>query len=123
MPGKASNKALAKRRALPPEVRREQLVQATIRSIARRGLSGTTLAEVTREAGLSMGIANLHFESKDRLLAATLSSVADEYNDGLRAVLTAPHSSLEERLEGLLLSPLSARDQISQGGGVSSLCH
>ncbi len=101
----------SKRRALPPEVRREQLVQATIRSIARRGLSGTTLAAVTREAGLSMGIANLHFESKDKLLAATLSHVADEYNGGLRELLDSGNP-LAQRLQDLVdfdFSPSVAR--------------
>ena len=75
------------RRALPKEVRREQLIQATMTSIAENGLSGTTIATVTREAGLSLGIANLHFESKEKLLSETLQYVTDEYTCGHRAIL------------------------------------
>ena len=76
-----------KRRALPREVRREQLINATMKCIAKAGLSGTTMAQVTREAGLSLGIANLHFESKEKLLIETLRFVTDEYNRGQQAIL------------------------------------
>ncbi len=92
----------AKRRALPPEVRRKQLIQATINCIARNGLSGTTMGHVTREAGLSQGIANLHFHSKEKLLLAALSHLADEYNNGLAAVLAAEYGSIADKLEALV---------------------
>jgi TetR/AcrR family transcriptional repressor of bet genes len=68
-----------KKRTAPKEQRQFQLIQATIRSVARNGLSDTTMATVAREAGLSQGIINLHFQSKDRLLIETLRYIADEY--------------------------------------------
>jgi len=37
------------------------------------------IGDVAREAGLSQGIINLHFESKDNLLKETLRYLADEY--------------------------------------------
>jgi TetR/AcrR family transcriptional regulator, transcriptional repressor of bet genes len=70
---------LPKRRTAPPEERREQLILATIRSVADRGLGDTTIATVAQEAGLSQGIVNLHFRSKDGLLTETLRFLADEY--------------------------------------------
>jgi TetR/AcrR family transcriptional repressor of bet genes len=69
------------------EVRQEELIAATMRCIARVGLSATTLQMVTREAGLSLGIANLHFQSKENLLRATLESVMREYHSGQFAIL------------------------------------
>jgi TetR/AcrR family transcriptional repressor of bet genes len=87
----AQAKAVAKpgtrRRSASKEERREQLIKATIKCIARKGLSGTTMADVTSEAGLSLGIINLHFQSKDKLLVATLSYVADEYTEGWNRIL------------------------------------
>ena len=74
-------------RVQPPEVRREQLISATMKSIARNGLSGTTMAEVTKEAGLSLGIANLHFKSKEKLLIETLTHMTGEYHDGQQGTL------------------------------------
>lgn len=92
-----------KRRALPKEVRREQLICATVKCIARTGLSGVTMAKVTSEAGLSMGIANLHFDSKEKLLRETLAYVTAEYNHGQRAIFEAEqYPSLAARLEAIL---------------------
>jgi TetR/AcrR family transcriptional repressor of bet genes len=68
-----------RRRTAPPEERRVQLIQATIRSVADRGLADTTIATVAQEAGLSQGIVNLHFRSKEGLLTETLRYLADEY--------------------------------------------
>ncbi|MGB5624569.1 MAG: TetR family transcriptional regulator C-terminal domain-containing protein, partial [Woeseiaceae bacterium] len=61
------------------EQRRRQLIDATMKCIARKGMSSTTLGDVASEAGLSQGIVNLHFKSKDNLLAETLRYLADEY--------------------------------------------
>ncbi len=97
---KAANK---NRRALPKEVRKEQLIQSTIKCIAKHGLSGVTIARVTREAGLSMGIANLHFESKEKLLLETLESVTAEYAAGQAAILDSEdYSSIAARMGALL---------------------
>ncbi|MEO1602781.1 MAG: TetR/AcrR family transcriptional regulator [Pseudomonadota bacterium] len=66
------------RRTAPKEVRRQQLIDATIAAIAELGVSRATMAEITGRAGLSMGIVNLHFENKDNLLKSTLLHLADE---------------------------------------------
>jgi TetR/AcrR family transcriptional repressor of bet genes len=73
-----------RRRTAPPEERREQLIAATIRCVANQGLADTTIATVAREAGLSQGIINLHFQSKERLLTETLRYIADEYRNAVR---------------------------------------
>lgn len=88
---------------MPKEVRKEQLIRATVKCIAKSGLSGTTMAEVTREAGLSLGIANLHFESKEKLLIETLLSITEEYNQEHAAILEGDrYGSHAERLEAIL---------------------
>ena len=61
------------------EQRRRQLIDATMKCIARSGMSSVTLGDVASEAGLSQGIVNLHFESKENLLTETLRYLADEY--------------------------------------------
>lgn len=72
-------KPRTKRRTASKQERKTQLIKATIRSIAKNGLSVTTMSTVAKEAGLSQGIINLHFQSKDRLLEETLRYVVDEY--------------------------------------------
>jgi TetR/AcrR family transcriptional repressor of bet genes len=69
------------RRTASREARRQQLIDATMKCIARKGMGSTTLSDVAKEAGLSQGIVNLHFESKDNLLAETLTTLADEYRE------------------------------------------
>ncbi len=85
----ATRRTASKRRNESKEKRREQLIKATIRCIARRGLSATTMADVTQQAGLSLGIVNLHFQSKERLLTETLRYLADEYKAAWESVLAA----------------------------------
>lgn len=82
--------------------RRTQLIEATIRSIAENGLSDTTIAAVASEAGLSQGIINLHFESKEKLLLATLARVVDEYGHLWEAALEAAPDNPADRLAALV---------------------
>ena len=99
MSAKRQLAVLGKRRTAPPEERREQLILATIRSVADRGLADTTIATVAQEAGLSQGIVNLHFRSKDGLLTETLRYLADEYRN---AVQDAAEIGSVSPVEGLL---------------------
>ena len=98
----AASMTAAKKRTEPKEKRRVQLIRATIRSIAKNGLSDTTISTVAREAGLSQGIINLHFQSKDRLLLDTLSFVVDEYKTHWEKALDRAGDSSAERLRALV---------------------
>ena len=90
------------RRTASKEARRLQLIRATIRSIAKHGLSDTTVATVAGEAQLSQGIVNLHFQSKERLLIETLQYVTDEYRDTWEKAIANAGPSNAERLAALL---------------------
>ena len=102
--GLEQSPSVGKRRQIRPKAeRRQQLIDATIRCIAQQGLSAITLQMVTREAGLSVGIANLHFQSKDNLLRETLRFVAEEYHGGQIQIMEgAAIVNLGERLDALL---------------------
>ncbi len=101
MPAQARS-APTRKRTAPPEQRRLQLIKATIRSVAARGLSDTTMATVAREAGLSQGIINLHFQSKDRLLIETLKFLADEYKQTREKRLEAAGADPADRLKAMI---------------------
>ena len=94
-----------------------QLIQATVRSVAKNGLSDTTMATVAREAGLSQGIINLHFQSKERLLVETLRYMADEYNTSWEKALDVAGPSPDERLKALVevdfKMPVCDRDKLA----------
>lgn len=95
-------KAALKKRTAPKEERQQQLIQATIRSVASFGLSDTTMASVAREAGLSQGIINLHFQSKDRLLVETLAYIAEEYRVSWEKALRNAGDNPADKLAALV---------------------
>jgi TetR/AcrR family transcriptional repressor of bet genes len=57
------------------EVRRAQLIDATLLSIDEAGLAGTTLAAVAQRARISTGIVSHYFGDKDGLLEATMRHI------------------------------------------------
>lgn len=91
------------------KARRQQLIQATIACIARAGLSGTTMADITSEAGLSLGIVNLHFQSKEKLLEETLRSISEEYVDGWRKIGQREDLDNASRLQACIDFDFSSR--------------
>jgi betaine-aldehyde dehydrogenase len=57
-------------------MRRRQLVEVTIDSLAEVGFVGTTLAQIAARAGVSPGLVAHYFEDKDGLLEAAFRSLA-----------------------------------------------
>ncbi|GAA3446577.1 TetR/AcrR family transcriptional regulator [Planomonospora venezuelensis] len=54
---------------------RRRLLRATIRLLAERGYTGTTLGEIGREAGLSRGLVTHHFGTKDACIGAAIEEI------------------------------------------------
>lgn len=77
----ATEATVKKARTASREVRRQQLIDATIESIAKHGFAGTTMTTVTGIAGLSIGLANFHFKTKQNLFEETLRFLAEEHRD------------------------------------------
>ena len=96
-----AEKARSKRTA-SREQRRQQLIDATMKCIGRKGLTGMTLSDVAKEAGLSQGIVNLHFESKENLLTETLLSLADEYRTQFDRALNRAGPAAADKLRAIL---------------------
>lgn len=91
-----------KGRKASKDVRRLQLIEATIDSLARRGYAETTMADVSDGAGLSRGIVNFHFESKEKLLIATLQHMYDEYANHWRTARQKAGPTPAEQLKALV---------------------
>lgn len=94
-------------RKLSREARREQLIEATIEVLAERGFARATLSDVANRAGLSHGLVNFHFQSKDLLLAETLSYLSDEYRENWLQALTQAGPAPSAQLDALLRATLS----------------
>ena len=89
-------------RKISRDVRRQQLIAATMRVLSRKGYSQTTLSDVAAEAGVSHGLVNFHFESKEKLLSETLLHMADEYRENWRSALAAAGERPADRLAAML---------------------
>ncbi len=84
-------------------LRREQLIEATISCISRKGFARTTLAHVAKEAGLSQGIVSFYFKSKEGLLLETFAHLAAEYEavwkDAVKRTDADPVAALDAIIE------------------------
>jgi len=79
-----------------------QLIDATMKCIAKKGIGGTTLGDVAKEAGLSQGIVNLHFKSKENLLRETLTELANDYRTQFDTALERAGPTPAEQLYAVL---------------------
>jgi AcrR family transcriptional regulator len=70
-------------RRQPPDVRREQILDAAQRVLLQRGPAATTVADVADAASLAKGTVYLYFDSK----AALLAGLRARYFERLSAVL------------------------------------
>jgi TetR/AcrR family transcriptional repressor of bet genes len=96
---------------------RRKLITATINSIAKRGFADTTLARVSAGAGLSRGIVNFHFRSKDALFLEALRFLSREYQENWARAFDQAGPSAAGKLEAVLMvdfdPPLSNRNRIA----------
>ena len=72
-------------RTQPPDVRRDQLLDAAEQVFLSQGLRATTVADVAAAAGLAKGTVYLHFDSKDALVAALRRRYLDRADEALQA--------------------------------------
>ncbi len=75
------------------EIRRAQLIEVTIDSLAEVGYVGTTLAEIARRAGVSPGLVAHYFGDKDSLLSGAFRTLARSLAARVRARLALAHSA------------------------------
>jgi transcriptional repressor BetI len=90
------------------EVRRRQLIDATIRTIHELGYEKVTLGRVARTAGISPGLVPHYFRDKQGLLEATMRHIAEELRMELSRHLAEAHGP-RERLTAILNANFAAR--------------
>jgi transcriptional repressor BetI len=76
------------------EIRRRQLIQATIASIHDVGFSDSSVSRIAAKAGVSAGIVHHYFEDKDELLEATLRQLGANLSASVVRRLRAARSPI-----------------------------
>ena len=83
-------------------LRREQIVRATIRCLAREGYSGLTMKKVARLAGVSPGILHYYFTDKRAILVAALETVTADLDRRVGAAQARSGQDPRARLRALI---------------------
>jgi AcrR family transcriptional regulator len=102
MDRKSGKSAATARNRETPEVRRKLLIEATMRSIARFGYAGTTIETICSEAGVSRGLINHHFGSKEELIRQSYKALRDEWVAATHGSVVDEFAEPEERLRALI---------------------
>jgi TetR/AcrR family fatty acid metabolism transcriptional regulator len=69
------------------ELRRREIMKATLKVFSEKGYTPMVLDDVAREAGIAKGTLYLYFKDKEDLFHSTIMSVIEEYADTLQAEL------------------------------------
>ena len=96
-------------RLVGKERKRQLLINCTIDSIAKNGLRETTLDKVTKLAGLSLGLVNFHFKSKELLLLETLQYLAEEYSSTWHKALNGAGNDPTKQLIAIINSSFNKK--------------
>jgi betaine-aldehyde dehydrogenase len=99
----------AMKRVEPEDLRRRQLIEATVDTMAEEGFAATTLAAIGQKAGVSPGLIAHYFADKDGLLEATLRSLAARLALGLSRRLGAARTA-RERVQAVIDTTLAAEE-------------
>src|SRR2546428_1266325 len=87
-------------------LRREQIVRATIRCLARDGYAGLTMKKVARTAGVSQGILHYYFADKRAILVAALEMVMADLDRRVAAAQARGPRDPRARLRALITACL-----------------
>ena len=79
-----------------PAVRREALVEATLRCLKQYGHEGVSVRRISAAAGVSIGLINHHFPSKSGLVADAYETLAISLQDSIHRQADAGAGSPRE---------------------------
>ena len=110
-------------RTAAKEASHERIVNAAARAIRRSGYSGTGVADIMKEAGLTHGAFYAHFESREAMLAEAADRAGAEANAFAARVIAAapPEQSLQALMQTYLSKEhLAAIETGSPGAALGS---
>ncbi|MGI9412656.1 MAG: TetR/AcrR family transcriptional regulator [Hyphomicrobiales bacterium] len=87
-----------------PDQRRQAMIQATLRCLARDGYAKTGVRAIAEEAGVSIGLIRHYFETKSQLIAATQRHVSIELQAFSERAVEAAGTDPRDRLRAYLMS-------------------
>jgi len=94
-----------------------KLISSAIKNISTKGINETTMYDVSHGAGLSQGIVNFHFKSKELLLIETLKFISNEYLESFQKCLIKSGNDPRKKIISIINNDFSnkicSRDKIA----------
>lgn len=91
-----------------PDARREALMDATLRCLADRGVERTSIRSICEQAGVSVGLVNHYYSSKDALIADVYGRLADGLLTALQEEVERTGGSARQRLSTFFSASFSS---------------
>lgn len=99
-----------------PEDRRQALIEATLVCLGREGQAGLSVRKISKEAGISIGLINHHYENKDALVGHAYEHLAlsllDTVKERMAAAGPDPRAKLSAYFHGIFSSPTLERSTL-----------
>jgi TetR/AcrR family transcriptional repressor of bet genes len=96
----ASKRSVPKFHRETPAVRREALVDATLRCLKQHGHKGVSVRRISAAAGVSIGLINHHFPSISGLVAEAYETLALSLQDSITGQAENRSASPRDKLSG-----------------------
>ncbi|NIE75246.1 TetR family transcriptional regulator [Pantoea sp. Tr-811] len=91
-----------------PELRKANLVEATLVCLKRHGFQGASIRKICAEAGVSVGLISHHYAGKDELVADAYMAVTGRVMQLLREAMAQAAPNARERLSAFFRGSFSA---------------
>lgn len=121
------SQAAPPKRRMTAEHRREELIEAAIIVIGKKGLANATLADIAAQAGVGYGNVTFRFKKKSALMLAALTKVTDEYFDNRLSATDLPEATPAERLDAMISASfarkVTSKRKIALWHAFLSECH
>lgn len=91
-----------------PDARRQSLIEACARTLARSGAAGASVRAIAQEAGVSPGLIGHHFGGVDALVAATYAHIDATVTAALDAAVAQAGEEPRARLEAYVTASFAA---------------
>lgn len=99
----------SRNRRVQSELRKQQIIEATLDSIDQAGLSQLSLDKIASKAGITKGNLVFHFGNRDSLLEKALQFMNQEYLDCWQGLLKAAGDNPVDQIEALINSRFTAK--------------
>jgi TetR/AcrR family transcriptional repressor of bet genes len=104
-------------RAEKKQQTKKRILKAIAQIIAREGFTGVTMAQVAELTGLSRGMCNYHFETKEQVMIDVLKMIYDEHETIWKSVVDdatkSPVEKISTLVEVLLSKPFATEETLS----------